>query len=84
VADVLAYTFNKANINKGCHPERLGRKKIITDAYSVLQNYLIPDSEYDYGAMLPAILSNEILAKINKFILKPKNKALINKHETLV
>jgi len=74
LADVLAYTINKANTHLIYPREKLcDRDNIIIEAYSKVQKYSISSLEYDIGGILPAILSNYILEKINKLILKEKH-----------
>lgn len=73
LADVVAYTINKANIFQDYPQDCLGYwEAIITDAFSVIQKYSIPSLEFDVGAILPAIVSNDMLAKISSLILKEK------------
>lgn len=71
LADVLAYAINKANKLQIYHQERLSpREAMIINAYSVIQKYIIPDSEFDFGAILPPVLENEIFKQIKNQLLK--------------
>ena len=73
LADVLAYTINRANTLLIYPREKLyDRDNIILEAYSNVQKYSVSSLEYDIGAILPAILSNYIFERINELILKEK------------
>ena len=73
LADVLAYTINRANTLLIYPRERLyERDNIIVEAYSNVKKYSVSSLEYDIGAILPAILSNSIFERINELILNEK------------
>jgi hypothetical protein len=71
LADVLAYTFNRANVLQKPRQECLSlREETIMNAYSAMQKYIPSDLEFDIGGLLPAVLENEIFKKINTELLR--------------